>query len=136
MEREIKFRAWNNGMYYDVVLCNGLWTDNMREDRWHSGDIMQYTGIKDKNGKEIYEGDVVKMTTPDNEDFGPDEVLTGAVIWRSHKWKFDSGVKKALGQRDWSDYASLSAQVELMTEFEIIGNIHESPELLKTKPCN
>jgi len=65
MTREIKFRAWdkkNKRMMElgDIFKCfeAGNYLDNLREDLII---IMQYTGLKDKNGKEIYEGDFVYL---------------------------------------------------------------------------
>jgi len=81
--------------------------------------LMQYTGLKDKNGKEIYEGDIVKMEKEwirwDNNN-GPRVVV------------FEDGAFSPFGgdgEYSWEDGPD--------GHTEIIGNIHENPELLEGK---
>jgi hypothetical protein len=111
--REIKFRAWLDGggdprikgemTYYEPTQID-FWK---RLDRWpFSYVLMQYTGLKDKNGKEIYEGDILKTLTGICE-----------VVWNEYKW----GVNYHKAFADWS----------FEGECEIIGNVYENPELLK-----
>ena len=65
MKREIKFRAWNldDGMlYFDF--------DSFQKDYYDQyGNIMQFTGLTDKNGKEIYEGDILTSKYVDKKPF-------------------------------------------------------------------
>ena len=79
--------------------------------------VMQYTGLKDKNGKEIYEGDIVKCI-PNREVEGDTESI-GVVEW------------DILG---YTLRISKTHQSEALWTYwvdkEIIGNIHENPELL------
>lgn len=65
MNREIKFRAWNNGQMWEIF---DLLNPKEPIDNWPKGNIlMQFTGLKDKNGKEIYEGDVVYRREEHNQ---------------------------------------------------------------------
>lgn len=101
MKREIKFRAWNkkDKVMVDVAAMNfgpsGLWS--LIEDAYDaelqladSYELMQYTGLKDKNGREIYEGDILKVTSEDWESyvatvkwFGKEDYP--ALIWKAYR---------------------------------------------------
>lgn len=101
MNRIIKFRVWNvsdvtgSKMYYDV---------SSNFSTGPSGALMQFTGLKDKNGKEIYEGDVV-------QDNSTPMMYRDEVRFERGRWTPDSMFVTG-------------------TDFEIIGNIYEHPELL------
>lgn len=123
MTREIKFRAWNKiteSMTPWEEIENGSQNklkENFDEMMNRLGDVlMQYTGLKDKNGKEIYEGDIVKR-------IGRIHV----VKWQDEKAKFvcyDPFLKNP-------SYWGLTSAASKDYQFEIIGNIYENPELLK-----
>lgn len=82
--------------------------------------IMQSTGLFDKSGKEIYEGDVVRQvqTQPTTEN----EIITGVVTMLEGAWLIMND-NEQLASYLWSE----------MDENEIIGNIYENPELLEEK---
>ena len=132
MEREIKFRVWNKTEnWYDTefyIHADGYIYQDSRT-RWDISDqaiesaydeliIEQFTGLKDKNGKEIYEGDIVTHAKESNRTSKCTMIGCDEVIWDKHQAKFD------LGKND----TSLGM---IYKSYEIIGNIHQNPELLK-----
>jgi uncharacterized phage protein (TIGR01671 family) len=115
--REIKFRAWDksiNKMCGDFLYFVEDAIYQHHGNPWHDTRFfpMQYTGLKDRNGKEIYEGDILRWGNLD-ESTGENQIH--AVKWANGGW--------VLGDMDW-----LYVQAD---EGEVIGNIYENPELLK-----
>ena len=131
-----KYRAWDktrNEMNYKVMVgncdtddenwtCPIIWIEEKKE--WlHFDDydsIMQSTGLVDKNGKEIFEGDVVRQvrTQPITEN----ETITGVVIMLEGAWLIMNDCEQ-LASDLWSE----------TDENEIIGNVYENTELLEDK---
>ena len=75
--------------------------------------IGQYTGLHDKNGKEIYEGDIVR-----------DKDIKWVVKWNIHRMGF------SLYPTTEQLYDEMPVNVENKLGFEVIGNIYDNPELL------
>ena len=135
--REIKFRAWLEGthgnltfenpiMDYDVTLNpEGFWCDV--EGGWdihgvyYTIPIMQFTGMKDRNGKEIYDGDVIDV---DCSGVG------GAFQDGRYVVKFFlPDCAFCLEQIDGQNAISFNE----CYDYEVVGNVYENPELLKKK---
>ncbi len=132
MNREIKFRVWypllksmtsaqvmylNNKELYFIV--KGTSQINVPFD---SVELMQYTGIKDKNGKEVYEGDVCELRYHKYTKF---KTVRGIIEWYQLHTHFSM-----VGLKNNSSY-SISCGGSNVDGIYVIGNIHENPELLK-----
>jgi len=114
MSRQIKFRAWSNGQKAMLEVGDNYGTTHDLDccNYFKSGqdvELMQFTGLTDKNGKDIYEGDIL-LSGPKSSTYN-----------REVKWK--DGMFVLLPNRGvYYDY--------IMTG-HIIGNIHENPELME-----
>ena len=127
MSRQIKFRAWNHKhKYMDdaffIRTCDGATFDvpKFRYDTPNTeieytdefSPLMQFTGLLDKNGKEIYEGDIISI-------WG----TTLKVYWEESDASF---MAETLG-----DNAICESGQEWSGSCEVIGNIYQNPELLE-----
>jgi len=125
MSRIIKFRAWDkeqNQMYDDSCGFGAI--SVLKEAEEFDLPLMQFTGLLDRNGKEIYEGDIVRGI--DNEDEGcgwSSKAKVKGVVEYNIQWGYRFQLKDHT-QRILDLY-SLQQNT-----FQVIGNIYENPELL------
>lgn len=128
--REIKFRAWNKEKKEMIDAdCLAFEEHEPLKDQLANCEyLMQYTGLKDRNGKEIYEGDIVKLVKIENNYCAKfDDINTDTyqyyVVFYSMSWY---AVGNSNVSYDISDFISDQYNICL----EVIGNIYENPELL------
>ena len=126
--REIKFRAWvkEKKAIFEVILIDYVTKKvtyivertghllNIRHDKFNDVELMQYTGLKDKDNKEIYEGDILF------ESFGE----------KYYKVIFENGGFRAEFNGDFEDHSFDLIDV-VAQSCEVIGNIYENSKLME-----
>lgn len=125
--RQIKFRAFDkrvNQMVHSSSFGNLIHprsedTPNI-VSLGHIEEIilMQFTGLTDKNGKEVFEGDIIEIK---NSDFGKEEIERFRIIWGTYSWVKDIG-----SEYMWTAFDPIHAR-----KCEVIGNIYEHSDLLQ-----
>lgn len=131
MTRVPEFRAWLKEEKEMIVVEDMVWSCQNNGELYFLGigdsitfwrdadeiEIMQSTGLKDENGTEVYEGDIVEYKDGENS-------FTGVVMYSVFGW-FVEGNDDKYSFEDFSDEQTMTSDVE------IIGNIYENKELLE-----
>lgn len=124
--RIIKFRAWEKQAkkmrYYDNdivpnMTLNGVLVNEVGSNVSYLFELMQYTGLKDKNGKEIYCGDIIRISVPKEDTLETHDIFE--VV-------FNDGcfcLKMKEGNYALCEY--------LHQDCEVTGSIYENPNLIK-----
>ena len=119
--REIKFRGWSKRYKFMflvtkliLIFKKSVYGDKPETSfKWNTIKLMQFTGLKDKNGKEIYEGDLLEINKGGKPFLVKDIRIDTLTIARMIKSRED--------------------KLRKFTPLKIIGNIYENPELIEVK---
>ena len=121
--REIKFRAWNKHsmLYSDSYASLARFFQKIETIEDENYQLMQYTGLKDKNGKEIWEGDIVVHG-----------IYKGEVVFKKVGVQWENEGKYYCTAWYWVSKEADTYRTTWPLEegSEIIGNVYENPELL------
>jgi len=132
MKREIKFRAWDNITKSFVLPSNlvfrldGHLFDREFDEELHHVELMQFTGLLDKNGKEIYADDIISNGEYKYRVYA----VPGGFSIKAPYWSDD------MRELSFDDYLIMNPLGEpqniswVKDHCEVIGNIYENPELL------
>lgn len=120
MNRIIKFRCWiNNEMWYDFWLSNDehegvlLYDDNLNSPPVKCNKpyiLMQFTGLYDKNGKEVFEGDIVQIY--------------------KHMSSEKSEVTQVIWDEENCEYKGIYPNIAIWVAHEVIGNIYQDSHIM------
>ena len=133
MNRKLKFRCWNKkkkkwmfgyelpnlggfSLFGEVTMMGGL--NEVSINELDDIIVMQFTGLKDKNGKEIYEGDILYSESWNTNSKNINKYHI--VEWGRCGWI----------ARGYNGQIEVEPTLTVKSDFEIIGNIYENPELL------
>lgn len=124
--REIKFRVWKYHHTLEQHVMRDITNESviylMDNEAFPDRVIMQYTGLKDLNGIEIYEGDIVKIETELAKSFNIDSVAP-ITFWRGQFYA-NNNAENLAGLSVIADYNGQIARCE------VIGDIYQNPELI------
>lgn len=149
--REIKFRAWQKGSSLHRKRGMYLVDDLVFHDQGGGGEaflhlpgeesrsseyfddicLMQYTGLKDMHGVEIYEGDIIALRDVERNGL---VIGRGVMFWSAKEACFLHTWLEFVGDEclnTWRPAKRLWLASDAMIDLEVIGNIYENPELLK-----
>ena len=134
MNRDFRFRAWHKDAKEMLQSRQQGYQGNVFA--WLAEgqpvEIMQYTGLKDKNGKEIYEGDIVRAANDQINSIVFGEHRNDECQAQDDERDLCNGIGFYFKHKD--EYCFFGSASEGSMGYEVLGNIYENPELLENKP--
>lgn len=137
--RDRKFRAWDENAkkyhYFDGIFNDRPFIERSSFPQYESSPeyqpliIEDFTGLTDKNGNEIYEGDILSSNHYPYMDSGKQNYVA-IVEWIFAGWQT---VLHCVNKQKRGISEGINEYIEDGAEYTIIGNIHENPELLEEK---
>lgn len=140
MKREIKFRAWNkeNKAFMPnegYAICDGdvmglRYGNEMEDVLTDQVELIQYTGLKDMNGVDIYEGDIVRVNYSGNDDFSG----LALVVFRNGCFELEGKIMEIINSEGimYDDFYAISNDLSRYSAcVKAIGNKFKNPELLE-----
>ena len=125
--RIVGYEKWYSGNFNTeghYYVAKPQWLYSVDNEKWKPRYILhrykdQYTGLKDKNGKEIYEEDIIK-----------DHNALGVIVWDIENDEKPVGIGIKWIDENIPEGVFGSIWVEDLNDYKVIGNIHENPELI------
>lgn len=116
MNREIKFKVWDSKL--NIWINNiGMMKNNVLTHGNERLQVLQFTGLNNKNGEEIYEGDVLRRDSSDGKG-----LVLGEVYFEEGEFR----IKWHPKEKGWNNSLYIHAE-----DCELIGNKFQNPDLLK-----
>ncbi len=142
--REIKFKVvWNGRVSLNSFTIGEFWEHEVELEfkdggtllfgdiDWETDEVeyLQYTGVKDKKGEEIYEGQIVKHNVMETS-YDREPISIGVISFCPSKRNYQAWGARLYDEQHGKYWTAYLQDYESVSEWEVIGNVYENPELI------